>query len=405
MKKILYLSQHFPPDAEAASFRAFDMAKSLSGRGFRVTVITGFPNTPEFRKNDTYKYKFFVKEKSGSVTIIRLYTPLDNKRSAIKRLLNYFSYMIFSCIVGVLLSKHDIVYATTPPVFVPVSGLLISKLRRAKFVYEIRDLWIEGAVRQKVLKKGVILNNIRRIDRWTQNSANAIISVTRSFKEYLIAAGVNGEKIEIVYNGVNLSENGQIDPKESETPVQELDGKFIVCYAGNIGSAQGLEIVIHSAKLLAGSDNISFLIIGDGMEKDKLVALKEQHNLNNIIFVNKQPREDLIKYTDMANCFLVPLLKHPLYKNYIPSKLFDCMAYGKPVLLGVDGESRMILEEAKAGFYFDMDLPENLVEKIKWIQENPEDSKRMGINGKNFVRDHFTREKMADKLTSILMDL
>jgi glycosyltransferase involved in cell wall biosynthesis len=405
MKKILYLSQHFPPDAEAAAFRAFDMSKALGARGFRVTVITGFPNTPEFRKNQRYKYRLFAKEKAGNVTVMRLYTPLDDKKRALRRLLNYFSYMIYSFVVGVLLSKHDIVYATTPPVFVPVSGLLISRIKRAKFVYEIRDLWIEGAVRQKILKEGIVLNYIRRIDRYTQDSAHAIISVTKSFKEYLTSAGVNAEKIEIVYNGVNPSQNAQISQKSNKAPIRELVNRFIVCYAGNIGSAQGLEIVVHSAKLLAGDNKISFLIIGEGMEKAKLIALKEQHNLNNILFVDKQPREELIKYTATADCFLVPLLKHPLYKNYIPSKLFDCMAYGKPVLLGVDGESRTILEDAKAGLYFDMDRPENLVEKIKCIQENPDESKRMGINGKNFVKDHFTREKMADKLTSILLDL
>jgi glycosyltransferase involved in cell wall biosynthesis len=405
MKKLLYLSQHFPPDAEAAAFRAYDMAQSLSARGFVVTVLTGFPNNQESRKESTYKFKIFIKEKIGNVTVIRLYTPIDNKRSAIKRLLNYFTYMFYSLIVGLLLSKHDIVYASTPPVFVPVSGLLISRLRRTKFVYEIRDLWIEGAVRQKILKEGFILNSVRKIDRYTQDSAAAIISVTKSFKEFLIDKGVKEDKIEIVYNGVNTLDNGYIERKSTEFPIDGLQNKFIVCYAGNIGSAQGLEIVIHAAKMLIDDKSVAFLIIGEGMEKERIITLKEKLRLNNIVFLNKKAREELLQFTEAAHCFLVPLLKHPLYKNYIPSKLFDCMAYGKPVLLGVDGESRTILEEADAGLYFDMDQPEQLVEKIRYLQNNPEESVLMGTNGKNFVKNYFTREIMADKLISILKDL
>lgn len=402
--KIVYLTQHFPPESQAAAFRAYETAKKLAEGGMEVYIITGFPNLAGVRKEAPFRRKLVVRERIGPLHVTRLYTPLDTKNSSLVRLLNYSSFMLLAFLYGLFLPRPAVYYASTPPLFVSLPALALSKLKRAKFILEVRDLWVDFAILLGQLKGKRLISFARRVEKLATRAADTIVVVTAGYKEHYVKQGIDRQKIKVIYGGVDFENPvfGHTGRGEEVRQQLGLGDKFVVGYAGNIGYAQGLDVVLAAAELLGREEDFCFMLVGDGADKQRLLRLKEEKNLKNVIFCSQVPREEIAGYVQSFDCCLVTLLKDPLFEITLPSKLFEAMAFRKPVLLGLDGEAREIIERAGAGIYFPLDDPERLVEAILDLKDNRDEAQAMAQRGYHFARENFNRDLLVEQLSEIL---
>lgn len=400
--RILYLSQYFPPEVGATQTRAYEMATNLVTLGHSVTVMTEVPNHPSGIIRPEYRSRFRVAEQLGGIHVIRSWvyaTPVKNFRT---RMLFYISFVVTTVLNSLNAGKYDVVYATSPPLFVGLAGLIIAKLRGIPLVFEVRDLWPESAIELGQL------NNPRHV-RYGHATANlcyrhakGIVGVTRGICTELKTKRLPADKLFLIKNGTNPNRYRYIFDRSLQ---KELgwEGKFVVLYAGIHGMAQGLETVLETAELVKHKDRIHFAFIGEGPTKDSLMAQAEERNLPNVEFLHEVSSDEIAKYISLADICLVPLKKKKLFKGALPSKIFDCWACGKPILLTVDGEARQELETARGGVFADPENPVAMALAILSMYENPVVSQQMGENGRQYVyQAGYIRSQQARSLSGIL---
>ncbi len=400
--RILYVTQHFPPETGAAQGRAFDLSRLLTARGRDVTVLTGLPNYPTGKIPEEYKGKLTFRETRDGINVIRSYLVADTKSSARVRIANYLSFMMSATAVGSVQHRPDVIYATIPQIFVGLAGYMLSRRFRTRFVLEVRDLWVDFAEMLGELTNPKLLAAARRLERFLYRSADELVVVTEGYKEHLTRSGLDPSRIHVVPNGIDPS---HFVPSPKDNWVREkygLDGKFVVSYAGNLGLAQNLKTVLDAAALLHEDGDVHFLLIGEGAERKALMDQATNHRLENVTFVEQQSREDIQTFMSASDALLVILKNHPLFHMTIPSKLFDSMAMQRPILAGVDGEVRKIVEIARSGLYFDSDSAVELVRRIGQMKNDAAACIEMGENGRRAVTTKYNREILVNILDSVL---
>lgn len=394
-KKLLFLTHYFPPEVNAPANRTYEHCR-IWKNDLDITVITNVPNHPDGRIFPGYENKLYQKEVVDGINVIRLWTFITPNEGFILRTLNYIIYMIVA-VIYVLISniKFDIVIATTPQFFCGLAGKFIAKIGRKPFILELRDLWPESIVAVGALKNKAIIQILEKIELNLYRSSNKIISVTNAFKENLIHRGIASDKIEIVYNGISIdifSNNQAIENKEIE---QFLSTGFIVGYIGTLGLAHAVDIFVRAAEL---NNNIKYLIVGSGAQRNELEITIKSKSLSNIKIFPNQQKKNIPYIISKLSLFCVHLKKNDLFKTVIPSKMFEGMIMRKPIIIGVDGEAKNIVYNGQCGLFFE---PENELELLKIIntyRNNPQLIIEHGEKGYDFVINNFNRDVLADKL-------
>ncbi|MFH1335693.1 MAG: glycosyltransferase family 4 protein [Candidatus Zixiibacteriota bacterium] len=378
----------------------------MAKAGHKVAVLTEFPNYPSGIVPSRYRFKFFEKEIYHGLEVIRVYVKSSPKKNFINRMLFYLSFLLFS-IVGAmkLKDRYDLVYATSPPLFVGLSGYVISRLKKAKFVFEVRDLWPESAVAIGALKNKTAIKLSHQLADLCYKRADKVVAVTRGIHNYLKKRKLGVGKLCIVPNGINLQMFNHSQNNASHKKESGYHKKFIVLYAGLLGLAQGIETLVEAAKLLRRKEEVLFLFVGNGPLREKLIRLQKSNRLENLLIIDDMPRKEVIKYITLADCCLVPLKKAEIFKTALPSKMFDAWACRKPIILSVDGEAREHLEKAKAGIYVEPEDSQGIANAIKYLFDNPQLCKEYGNNGRNYVKKHFSRKVQAERLEKILLEV
>jgi len=406
--RILYLSQYFPPEIGATQTRAYEMASHFVRLGHSVTMLTEIPNHPSGVIPPEYRRKLYAKSLLSGIEVIRVWvyaTPVKNFR---KRVFFYFSYLVNAIIAGMLLAKgtYDIVFASSPPLLVGWAGLVLSRWKKSPFVFEVRDLWPESAIKLGELSNRLAIMGATWIEEASYKEAKKIIVVTNGIREHLIERGVPIEKIEVIPNGSN-TEIIKFSPDGRERIRRQLglDEKFVAIYAGIHGVAQGLETVIEAARMMRDRSDVLFLFVGEGPQKSRLQSLASGYNLSNVIFLPEQPQEVISEYLSAGDVALVPLRKVDLFKNALPSKIFDAWACERPVLLGVEGEAKYVLEKAGGGLFIPPENPREMVSALQKLNSSPELRRTLGRNGRLFTHQYYSRQAQAEKLSTILVSL
>lgn len=373
---ILFLTDNFPPEVNAPASRTFEHCREWVRAGHRVTVITGFPNFPQGRVYPGYRNQLWQREQMEGISVIRVWTYITANEGILKRTLDYLSYMFSSIIVSPLAGRCDVVVGTSPQFFTACAAYAVSGVKRAPFVFELRDLWPESIKAVGAMKDGLALRLFERLELFLYHQAAAIVSVTHSFKETLLERGVEGGKISVVTSGVDLSRFGPA-PKNRELVARfGLEGKFVAGYIGTHGMAHALETILEAAELIRrrpNGDRFRFLMVGDGARKEALKAQALAHGLDSVVFLDSVAKDEVVAYWSLLDVCLVHLRKTPLFKTVIPSKIFESMAMGVPVLMGVEGESREIVLREKVGEAFE---PENAAALVALIEKLASDSAR-----------------------------
>jgi glycosyltransferase involved in cell wall biosynthesis len=404
--RIFYIIHYFPPELNGGATRASELARLWAQAGHDVTILTGFPNHPNGRIPDNYRGKLFLEEFVDGYRVRRTYIYATPNKGFARRILNHLSLMASTVIGSVLKKRPDVIIASSPPLFIGISGYLLSKLKRVPYVFEVRDLWPQQAVDLGMLQNAHIIRAMETLELFLYRNATKIIGVAESTKRILTERGIAAEKIDTIFNGTDLdqlpSHNRLCEPEAESLAA----GKFIVSYIGTMGLSQGLAVILDAAKCLQVTNpQVHFLLVGDGAEREHLESLSRTLELANLTFLPPQPRSNIPTLLEKSNAALVLLKDLPLFRSTIPSKIFEIMACGTPLILGVKGEAQNIVQQSGAGICIEPENAGSLIEAIEMLSAQPNLRSQLAANGPKFVRDHFDRSDLASRYSDLLQQV
>ncbi len=368
IKKILFLTDNFPPEMNAPATRTYEHVREWVKKGYIVTVITCAPNFPNGKVFPGYNNKFLSTDVKDGIRIIRVWSYITANHGFLKRILDYISYAIMAFFVGLFI-RTDIIIATSPQFFTAIAGRWLSLMKSKPWLMEVRDLWPESIAAVGAMNKSLLYNYLEWIEVRLYKSAKKIIVVTDAFKVNLIGKKIDPNKIFVHKNGVIL-DNFIPSNKDQDLLNQHsiLKEKKVIAYIGTHGMAHGLSFVLDSLVILQKElPVVHFLFIGDGAEKQNLLRKADELKLINATFLPFVSKNDVFRYLSMIDVALVNLKKSDTFKSVIPSKIFEAAALGKPILLGLEGEAKGLVELYNAGLCFEPENSKDFVEKCKLI--------------------------------------
>jgi len=405
--RILYVSQYFPPEMGAPAARAAELSRHWALQGHEVTVLTGFPNHPTGVVPPEYRgelRRLVVRERSDGVNVVRTWLLPFPNRKAHERILNYSSFCASAATTGLFLSPPDLVIATSPQLLVALSGWWLAKCKRVPFVFEVRDLWPESLAAVGMGRESSLLYGaLSKIAGFLYRRCDHVVVVTPAFKDHLVEHWqVPREKISVIENGVETQLFAPTAPADMRRKLG-IDEKFVVSYIGTMGMAHGLETVLEAAAQLRDhSPEILFLLLGEGSEKERLALLAGERGLSNVRFLDQKPREKIPAYICASDVCLVLLKKNELFKTVLPSKMLEFMSCGRAVILGVDGQARGILEQARGGLAIDPENARALANAICLLASNRKMAEAMGQEAREYIVRNFSRQQTAERYIRVL---
>jgi len=397
--RILFLTDNFPPEYNAPATRTYEHCKEWVRLGATVTVITCAPNFPKGQVFEGYRNRWKQAEIVDGIKVIRVWSYISPNAGTFKRTLDFLSFSFTSFIVGLRI-KCDLIVATSPQFFTTVSGCALGVFKRKKWVMEVRDIWPESIKAVEAVRSNWIIAQLEKVELFLYRHAYKIIVVTDSFKINLLRRGVNPEKVFVIKNGVDTS----IYKPQLKNPALvkkfALEDKFIVGYVGTHGLAHGLDFILQSIGKLTDS-SFHFLFIGDGAEKNNIVKLSYELKLKNITFIDSVKKSEIQAYLSVLDVALVPLRKSTTFESVIPSKIFESAALNIPILLGVNGETRTIIEFYHAGLYFEPENESDFIEKLLLIRQKVKPTNTFKEGCQKMAED-FDRKNLAKKMLDVL---
>lgn len=404
--KITFLSENFPPETGAPQIRLYEVSRELIKRGYEVEVLTAFPHHPDGIIPDEYKGKFYQFEHLDGIPVHRSWIYPSPKGSFWLRLISYFSFT-FSAFYSVFKShKTDVIICTSPPLFLGITGYFASKIKRAKFVFNVADIWPESAVELGILKNKTFIKMAEILENWLYKKSWKIATATEGILEYMVKKGKKRERVFLLPNGVNTE---TFTPREANQQwIKKLgfEGKRVFTFAGRIGYAQGLDSVLKAAKIVQGQNsNVRFLIIGDGPEKESLMRLKDELKLTNLVFHESVPVTEMPNIFSITDFSVVSLRNIELFKGARPSKIFPALASGVPVLYCGAGESAELIESNHCGIISEPENPDDIAKKIlECAAMDEKEYKHYSQSGRKFVEESYSWKFIVDDLLKNIQD-
>lgn len=401
---ILFLTDNFPPEVNAPASRTFEHCRQWVRAGAQVTVITCAPNFPQGKVYDGYRNLIWQREKIDGISVIRVWTFISANEGFFKRIIDYVSFMISAIFAAIFVKKVDIIVGTSPQFFTVCAAYCVALFKRRPWVFELRDIWPESIRAVGAMRGARLLDILERVELFLYRKADAIVAVTHAFKSSLVRRGVDGDKIDVVTNGADLS---RFSPREKDAQLVEKHGlsdKFVAGYVGTHGMAHALDTLLDVAKFLkqsADGDRYRILLVGHGATKARLIERARNESLDNVVFVDSVSKQDVVRYWSILDVSIIHLRQTDLFNSVIPSKLFECMAMGLPVLHGVEGESADLVRKDGVGLCFQPENPTSLLAGIRRISEDRELRARFRVNGP-IAAQKYDRSMLALNMLRVL---
>jgi glycosyltransferase involved in cell wall biosynthesis len=399
---ILLIHQAFTSLNEPGGTRHHELARYLVEKGHRITVIAS-PVSYLTGKSSSSHIPWITKQEEYGMTILRTYTYPALHRSFIHRLLSFFSFMLSSFFAGMKVKNIDLVWGTSPPIFQGLTAWLVARLKGAKFVFEVRDLWPDFAVAVGVLSQPILIRASHWLERFLYCHADRVLINSPGFANHVKARGAR--VVDLVPNGADPR---MFDPTENGLEFRQkyrLSAKFVVLYAGAHGLSNDLGIILDAARLLQDRQEIVFVFLGDGKEKPALLRRTEEMELKNVLFIPPLPKLEIPSAMAAADACIAILKPIPLFSTVYPNKVFDYMAAGKPVILAINGVIREVIESVQAGIPVEPGDAEGVAQAILKLVEDRSLGKEMGCRGRQYIETHFDRAVLANNLEKIFISV
>lgn len=394
--KILLITQWYKP-IKGAVKRMARIANHFSENN-EMTILTGLPSYPTGILPKEYHWKLWVNEKDGRAKVLRTYEYPSLNKGVLKRLLNNFSFMISSCIGALILPKQDIVIVTSPSFLSGIPALLARSLG-AKMIFDIRDLWPDSAIELGYLKGNLMIRTFKFLEKLYYKKATIITTATPSIREHLFQEGLPPEKVKLLLNSTDTDFFRPAKTDRRKYGFKADD--FVLTYTGAHGPAQGLEAFVKTAANLKKYPKIKFFFVGEGEEKEKLIALAKKLNLRNILFHNEVPITEIVKMVNFSDIGLIGLAREKIFQQAMPTKASEYFACGKPVIATVGGTLKEYLHRYQTGFAVAHN-PKEIAEKILKIYQNPALKQKMGKDARKLALEVFSDKKFYQTLDKII---
>jgi hypothetical protein len=399
--KILWVAQWFPPDLGALPARITEMSRVWIREGHDVTVVTAFPHHPLGVIPERYRGKLVTEESYEGIRVIRCWLWALPNRRMWQRTLCQISFAVSAVLLALWRPKRpDVVIVSSPPFFVVPAGWVFSRLRRAPLVFEVRDLWPAVFVASGVLSEGFVYRLLSAMEMASYRAAKKIVVVTKSFRQDLIERGVPADKVAVVVNGADPD---LYAPRSAPAMRERLAGgaEFLVTYVGTHGLLQGLEQILDAAEAFRGDPRVAFAFVGEGARKDALIEEVKRRGLSRVTFhkaVSKEEVPDVYAASDACVVCLRPL---PIFRKFVPSKIFEVLASGRPLVAALEGEAADIAREAGALTARPGDAA-SIAEALRRLQSDPAAREAIGARGRRYVQEHYDRRTLALDYLTIL---
>lgn len=402
--RILFLTDNFPPEVNAPASRTFEHCREWVRAGHQVVVITCAPNFPKGRLFDGYRNRLWQKETMDGIEVIRVWTFIARNEGFLLRVIDYISFMLSAFVASLFVRRVDVIIGTSPQFFTACAAHLVGLLKRRPWIFELRDIWPESIRAVSAMRHGRLLDMLEWLELYLYRRAAAVVSVTNAFKDNLVARGIDGAKIDVVTNGVDISRFKPM-PKDAELVERlGLGGRFVAGYIGTHGLAHHLDTIVETAALLDKGphrEHIRILMLGDGADRARLKSRAETQGLSNIIFLESVPKDQVVRYWSLLDASIVHLKRDDLFKTVIPSKIFECMGMGIPILHGVDGESADIVKSEGVGIGFEPENAADLSEKLLLLAQHQTLQRELAEAGPSAAL-HYRRSTLAEKMLAIV---
>lgn len=401
--KLLFLTDNFPPEVNAPANRTYEHCKEWAKAGVEVTVITCAPNFPKGKVYPGYKNILYQSEIIDGIKVIRVWSYITANEGFVKRILDYISFAFMAFFAG-LFVKTDLIVATSPQFFTAIAGRWLAFFKGKKWVFEVRDLWPESIIAVGAMERNRAIRFFELLEKRLYLSADHIIVVTDTFKRKISERGIDPNKISVFKNGANLELFKPQGKKIALEKSLNLTDRTVFAYIGTHGMAHGLSFILDSIKPLeATHPELAFLFIGDGAEKKNLLKQAEQLQLKNAVFVDSVSKKEIVDYLSLMDVALVNLRRSDTFKTVIPSKIFEAAAMEKPILLGLEGETKGIIENYNAGVCYTPEDQDSFFKAIQTITKLEHYLAKLE-GSKKLIKD-FDRSKIAAKMLVCLREV
>lgn len=400
--RVLLIHQSFASHDHPGGTRHFELASYLVRQGHQVTIVAG--NMGYLTGQPVVAGRgWWTEETTGGMRIIHAYVLPSLHRSFIWRVVAFLSFMGTSTCAALWSGRTDIVWGTSPPIFQLLSAWSVSLLRRRPLVMEIRDLWPEFAIDMKVLTHPLAIGLARRLERFLYRRASHFIVNSPAYRDYLIGKGIAAERISFISNGVDaemFDDSGQRSALRAQWGLAE---KFIVTYAGALGQANDIGVILRAAEILKPENTIHFVLVGSGKEEPHLRQEAIDRQLDNVTFAGCYPKSQMRDVLAASDVCLATLQDIPMFRTTYPNKVFDYMAAGKPTVLAIDGVIRDVIEESGGGIFATPGDAGALARAIRTLYDDQALAAKMGQSAREYVRIHFRRETHAAQLEQLFL--
>ena len=399
--KILFISQWFDPEP---FFKGINYVKRLNRRGHDVHVLTGFPNYPNGIIYDGYKVRLWQHELIEKISVLRTYLYPSHDNSSVKRAINYLSFAFSATIFGIIkLKKPDLVYVYHPPITVGITALILKRIWKVPYVYEIQDIWPDTLRATGMVNNKYLMRIIDRLCTIIYKNADRLTVISPGFKDKLISMGINQEKIDVIYNPCDETSSYPRKGNQQLAKKLKLNGKFNIMFTGNMGKAQALESVLKSAELVQNNyPEIQFVFIGGGIDENYLRNCAKELNLDNTLFLERVPLSKIGDIIALADIALVHLKRDPLFKITIPGKTQTYMASSKPIIIGVEGDAANLVIKANAGVTCIPEDHKSICDAALKLYNLPkEELIKMGKNGRKYYESELSLDVLFQKLDEV----
>jgi glycosyltransferase involved in cell wall biosynthesis len=400
--RILILSHYYDPEPIP---KPGELANALRDKGHAVYVLTGFPNYPSGRLYPGFRLSLFKREVLAGIPVLRTFVYPYHGRSSFGRVANYLSFMLSSLFGAFFVPRCDVIYVWHPPLTIGVAAVIISYLKKAPFVYDVQDIWPESILSSGWKLPRSVVRVLHWIERLVYRHADRVLVVTEGAKQNLLGKGVPAAKITVASHWFDdqLFQNGRNGARDIRSEYN-IGNRFVVMFAGNLGLMQGLDNLILAAAKLSSYEEILFVLVGDGVDRNRLRSMASESGLQNLQFLEKQPMSEMHAHLSSADLLLVLLRDSSLSECIIPTKTFAYMAVGKPILAAAGKACADMIRDARAGVAVMADDPDALANGVLEVYRMSEASRKtMGERGRSYLLRHFSKEKVIEAYEELLI--
>jgi glycosyltransferase involved in cell wall biosynthesis len=403
--KILFHTSYYPPEIGAAQTRTHELAQKLKQIGHEVSVLTCFPNYPSGVVPKEWRGHLFMKQMEDGIPVHRVWSVTASTRGFMKRAMSDLSLALSTTLSVFKVPKADVLIVESHPLFSGNAGVFMSLMKGARCVLTVSDLWPDSAIQMGKLKNPFLIWIARAQESFLYRHATLILAMTEAIYDKVIADGISAGKVLLFRNAVDAEFfRPGIEAGEIRTRLKLPPNSFVVLYAGTFGSVNNVAAILETAAVFhrEGNRQVHFMLVGEGADKEKLMNQAHALGIRNVSFVDPVPKHAVPRLLNAADCVVISLNNHDFFRGYLPRKMFEAMACGKPVVVAAKGEAEELVLKAKAGLHVHPENVQEIHDAILRLCNNPKEARAMGRRGRYCIQEHFSTERRAFQLNECL---